>query len=373
MRLISTKQLKPGDQLHDPVYNERGDTLIQRKIPLTVRMIQRLIGMGISFVYVEDPATEDVVMVHPISKQTRRRAVQQIRTTFNGFEEEKLKKSFHLDEAVSDFTNIVRDILSDLHKNKDAINLLSEVIGYDSYIFSHSVNVTIYSLALGLEMKMPQRRLEEIGLGAILHDIGKMYVPHQVLNKPGKLDEQEFQTIKEHTTNGFQLLRSIPAIPLVAAHCAYQHHERLDGSGYPRGISSEDIHQYGKLMAVTDVFDAVTSNRVYRQAMLPHEGMELLYSGAGTLFDSRVVEAFRRTVVLYPNGITIKLSDGTTGVVIRQNKGLTERPVVRILEEAGRKIQHPYEVDLSKELSLMVIECHTQMKEDESAASLNTL
>ncbi len=368
MRLKSTKQLNPGDLLHEPVYNERGDILIQRGIPLTGRMIQRLAGMGISYVYVEDPHTEDVVLVHPISKQTRRKAVQQIRSTFNDLEEKTLKKSFHLDEAVSDFTNIVRDILNDLHKNRDAINLLSEVIGYDSYIFNHSVNVTIYSLALGMEMKLPQRRLEEIGLGAMLHDIGKLYVPIDVLKKPGKLDEHEFQAIKEHTTNGFQLLRNIPNIPLVAAHCAYQHHERLDGSGYPRGISSKDIHEYGKLLAVADVFDAVTSDRVYRQAMLPHEGMELLYSGAGILFDARIVEAFRRAVVLYPNGITIKLSDGTTGVVIRQNKGITERPVVRILEKGGNKIQHPYEVDLSRELSLMVIECHTLTKIDGSIA-----
>ena len=118
-----------------------------------------------------------------------------------------------------------------------------------------------------------------IGLGSMLHDIGKIAVSKEILLKPGKLTEEEFQVIKTHTTEGFEMLRNSYSVPLLVAHCAFQHHERLDGSGYPRGIKSKDIHDYAKVIAVADVFDAVTSNRVYRSAMLPHEGLEMLYAG----------------------------------------------------------------------------------------------
>lgn len=144
------------------------------------------------------------------------------------------------------------------------------------------------------------------------------------------------------------------------AHCAYQHHERLNGSGYPRGLIGNDIHTYGKIIAIADVYDAVTSNRVYRKAMLPHEGLEILYGGAISEFEKRFVEAFKRSVAVYPNGLTIELSDGRTGVVIRQNKHICDRPVVRILKEHNEIVNNPYEVDLSKNIQIMIHSCHAE-------------
>ena len=141
---------------------------------------------------------------------------------------------------------------------------------------------------------------------------------------------------------------------LIIAHCAYQHHERLDGSGYPRGIKGEDIHPFAKIIAVADVFDAMTSNRVYRKAMLPHQALEVLYAGSGTLFDANVIEAFRSSVAMYPNGMVVELNDGRKGIVTDQNKGVTDRPVIRIIEEYGQEIQTPYAMDLSTELDKVI-------------------
>lgn len=366
MRLVSTDSLKDGIKLGKPVYNERGQILISDGVPLTGRMIQRLNEMGITYVYVQDPKTDDIQMKDPISETTRMEALDTIETTFHKLNtDSSFGRSFDFDKATKRFTNVVRSILSDLKNNQEAISMLSDVVVHDSYIFKHSLNVTIYSLALGMELNLKEKNLEEIGIGAMLHDVGKMMIPLKVLKKPGRLTDMEFEHIKMHAEHGFELLRNTATIPLTAAHCAFQHHERLDGSGYPRGIKGDEIHMYGKLIAIADVFDAVTSNRVYRNAMLPHDGLELLYSGVDQLFDRKMVDAFSRTVVLYPEGLTVHLSDGRRGVVVRQNKGFSSRPVIRILEEHSRELDSPYELDLSKQLSVMITECDATLSNDQ--------
>lgn len=362
MRLVTTNTLQAGVILGKPVYNENGQVLISNGVPLTDRMIRRLLEMDITYVYIDDPKTKDIESPKTISEKTRKEAIQAIEETFHVMHNEKeLNKAFAFNKIGKKFTSLIRNILRDVKSNKDVITLLSDVYSYDNYIFSHSLNVTIYTLALGLELKLNDKQLEEIGIGAILHDVGKMIVPLEILTKPGRLNDQEFDAIKMHAEDGFKILRKIPNIPLVAAHCAYQHHERLDGSGYPRGLVGNDIHYYSRILAVTDVFDAVTSNRVYRSAMLPHEGLEILYSGAGRQYEQEIIEGFRRAIAIYPAGLTVYLSDRRKGVVVRQNPGLSDRPVIRIIEDNDKEVEQPYEVDLSKELSVVITETDTTL------------
>lgn len=190
-------------------------------------------------------------------------------------------------------------------------------------------------------MTINEKNLEILGLGAILHDVGKMLVPLEILRKPGQLTEKEFEQIRKHADYGFHLIKNVHTVSLLVANCAYQHHERLDGSGYPRGIKGDEIHYFGKIIAVADVFDAVTSNRVYRNAMLPHQGLEVLYAGVGRKFDNTIIEAFRRAVAIYPNGLSVELNDGRKGVVSAQNEGIGDCPMIRILEENGEQIKEP--------------------------------
>ncbi|MFE4705261.1 HD-GYP domain-containing protein [Peribacillus simplex] len=166
-----------------------------------------------------------------------------------------------------------------------------------------------------MELNINDKNLEILGLGAILHDVGKMLVPLETLHKTGKLTEKEFEQIQKHADYGFHLIKNVHTVSLIVANCAYQHHERLDGSGYPCRIKGDEIHYSGKIIAVADVFDAVTSNRVYRKAMLPHRGLEVLNAGVGKKFDNTVIEALRRAVAIYPNGLSVELNDGRQGVV----------------------------------------------------------
>lgn len=361
MRLISVNSLQAGVCLAKPVYNEHGSTLINKGISLTARMIERLDSLGISYVYIEDGRIEHIGVSDSISEKLRREAISFVESSFNRIvNESKQQQSFLLEKSMKGVVSLVRNFIRELKQNANVLNLLTDIYIYDDYVYSHSVNVTMYALALGMELKLSDNDLETLGIGALLHDVGKVSISPDILDKPGKLTVEEFEEIKKHAEYGFELLRKVPTLSLLVAHCAYQHHERLDGSGYPRGLKGSHIHLFGKILAIADVYDAVTSHRVYRKAMLPHEGLEILYAGAGTLFDKQMVESFRKAVAVYPVGLGVVLSDGRKGVVSRQNQEMSDRPHVTILEHLnGEKLQTPYEIDLMKELHIVITECDT--------------
>lgn len=164
--------------------------------------------------------------------------------------------------------------------------------------------------------------------------------------------------MKRHTEYGFEFLRKEPEVSSIIAHCAYQHHEKLDGTGYPRGLKGDEIHLFGRILAVADVFDALTSHRVYRNAMLPHDAIEIIWAGCHTQFDKRVIEAFHASVALYPIGVTVILNTNEAAVVVGNDHNYPQRPLVRVFKDAeGNKLNPYFERDLSKELSVMITEC----------------
>ncbi|MFJ8257804.1 HD-GYP domain-containing protein [Peribacillus asahii] len=358
MRLLATESLNPGVILGKTIFNEQGNILLGEGITLTEKMINRLMVLNIRFVYIVDEQTADIIPSEPISDQLRMDTFKAIESVFTQLQSDnKLKTKIVVEKAAARFTELVRNITAELKNNKELFTLLGDLFTYDNEIFSHSLNVTLYSLALGIELKLDEKQLDLLGIGAIFHDIGKMIVPEDILRKPGKLTESEFEQVKNHSEYGFMLLKDIHTISLHVAHCAYQHHERIDGLGYPRGIKGNEIHQLAKIISVADVFDAVTSHRVYRKAMLPSEGVEVLYAGAGSQFEVGIIEAFRRAVAIYPNGLTVQLNDGRKGVISGQNIRLGDRPIVRILEEFNHTLNQTYELNLKNYPQLMIVQC----------------
>lgn len=362
MRLVSTRSVTAGSKLAKPIYNDNGQVLLCRGAELTDRVLDRLHQLGFSFIYIHDERTNDIEVESVVREETKRKAVKTIKVEFQAIAKElKLKKTFNSEHLSKNFSKVIQAILSDIKQNKNALAILSDMFVYDSYIFTHSLNVTVYTLGLAVELGFNEKQLMDIGMGALLHDVGKMAIPVEVLNKPGRLNDEEFQIIQSHAKAGFDMLRNVPNLSLLSAHCAYQHHERLDGTGYPQGLKEKQIHYYAKMIAIADVFDAVTSNRIYRKPMLPHEGLELLYSGVGKQFDQALVEAFRRTIAVYPAGLKVKLSDGRVAIVVKQNKQLSTHPVVRIIEEHDREISPSYDIDLTEQLNVTIVETETTL------------
>ncbi|MGM0845836.1 MAG: HD-GYP domain-containing protein [Bacillota bacterium] len=351
MRFISAKTLKPGMVMASTVYNVNGQPLIKSGVSVTDRMIQRLVQLNIQYVYIEDGLSAGIEASDSIPAKVRHDAVSKIDSTFSHLEKNSVSNNLvALEQSAANFKEVIDTILNEIKGSNDLLTLLTDVFTYDSYVFHHSFNVTLYTLAIGIELGMPPKQLDMLGLGAIMHDIGKMKVPEDILMKPDKLTYDEFNEVQKHSEYGFNILRQLHNVSLLVAHCAFQHHERLDGSGYPRGLKGDEIHPFAKILAVADVFDALTSNRVYRGAMLPHEALEILYAGSGTLFDTNVIQAFRNSVAIYPNGMVVVLNDGRRGIVEKQNKGLTDRPILRIIAEQGEELTQPYSLDLAKNL-----------------------
>ena len=357
MRLVRTDSIKIGSVLGQTIYNEKGIPLIRQGIRLTKAMINRLHSLEIGFVYIDDDLTDGIVVEPTIPNELKVEAISEIKSLFNKISMADLSnRSYILTEENDKLTNIIKDIINELNYKDDTLSMLADMFVADTYTFQHSLNVALYSITLGKKLNFNQRQLNELALGAVLHDIGKVFIDDKILQKPGQLTDKEFKIMQAHTELGFNFLRENTDLPSIIAHCAYQHHERLDGSGYPRQLKGEDIHLYAQIIGIADVFDAVTSDRIYRNALLPHQGLEILYADAVYKFDRRLVELFKRSIVVYPNGMTVKLNDNRLGIVAKQNKSICDRPVIRIIKEEDEDVT-PYNLDLSKEHNLMIEEC----------------
>jgi len=360
MRLISVNQCQPGEKLAKTIFTSKGTVLIGAGVTLTQKMLDRLKELNFTSIYIEDKQTDDLVVADVLSEETRREAMATITSVFQAFYSEpgRWRQLFVHQDVGKKFRQVMISVIDELKQNRSALNLLGIVCSVDHYIFSHSFHVALYTTSLGMKLGLSDRELIEVGMGAMLHDVGMMAIPPDLLLKPGALTAEEYELVKKHTEIGFELLRRQEEISLLTAHCAYQHHERCDGSGYPRQLTEEEIHPYAKILAVCDVFDALTTNRSYRPAVLPHLAMEVLFAGADKLFVKEIVEAFYGTIALYPIGLTVRLTTGEEGVVVDYNRGAPSRPIVRILKNpAGEAVSAPYEIDLSKHLDVMIAAC----------------
>jgi putative nucleotidyltransferase with HDIG domain len=363
MRVVEASTLVPGTILGIPVYTEHGKMIVNANIPLTEEMIKRIHKLAVPFVLVHAQLSERLMEKTVISDEHRIEITQKIEDAFvKLISEDFYLRWLSLEKNASRLKEIIKSLQNELWQQKDVLSLLTDVLLCDEYIFTHSLNVAMYSLGIGMKLDLSKIQLNLLGLGALLHDVGKMVIPKKILNKRDRLTEDEYAFIKQHTIAGYDILRQVPSIHPIVADCALQHHERINGSGYPKGLVGEEMHLFSKIIGIADFFDAVTSSRVYRQAMLPHEGLTLLISGSDKLFDAKLISIFSDLLTIYPTGLHVKLSDGRRGIVFRQNDASTDRPVVRIIEENGRKLSFPYEVNLYIELKLEIIECNQIIK-----------
>jgi len=360
MLLLPLPLCRPGMRLGKPIYSDDGIVLLNEKMELTESILRRLEHYRIQNLYIEDSRTDDLSPKDVVSPETRARATMEVRNEFRKMMDDSLKKRAVTGprQLARAFRSVIDSIIDEISANRDTMTMLVNIDAADHYLFRHSVNVCIYATILGQAHGYSRDELYTLSLGALLHDIGKTQLPQDVLLKPSKLTPEEYKIIQTHSTLGFKMLKDEPNVPLLSAHIALQHHERINGTGYPRAIAGDEIHDYAKWVGLVDSYDAMTTTRVYRNAMLPHEAMEILYTGAGTLYDLEKVEVFRDKIAIYPIGMLVRLNSGEIGVVVDVNSLFPQRPVVRILYDADRRPIAPYETDLSKSLTTYVMEAN---------------
>jgi putative nucleotidyltransferase with HDIG domain len=313
MRIISIEDAQPGMVLAKPIYHlDDGKMLLRENIVLKDNYINRLKELQYTHLYIREQgdSEEDLRVLEPIRQETKVKASVILKETFSAYEQNP--NYIHVENLQS----IVSEMIEQIFSNRDVIYNMIDIRTHDNYTFSHSVNVCALSLIVGSWMGLNHTDLEVLGIGALLHDIGKIFISHDILNKPSLLEPHEYEIIKSHTNKGYELLKEKVCISFISAHIAYQHHERLDGSGYPRGLAGNKIHRFAKIVAVADVYDAMTAQRVYREAVSSHNVLSEIKMEADKKFERSVVEAFERVVAPYPIGSLLLLNNGETVLVL---------------------------------------------------------
>ena len=241
---------------------------------------------------------------------------------------------------------LVERIVDSIFRQQDAMLPLARLKDHDEYTFQHSVSVCTLMTSFARTLKLPRDIIHEIAVGALLHDVGKAKVPDDILNKPAKLTDAEFVKMKSHVVQSKIILQGTPGISQIALDVAAQHHERFDGTGYPNKLKGDEISLYGQMGAIVDVYDAITSNRVYHKGMAPTEALRKLLEWSKFHFNPTLVQAFIRAVGIYPTGSLVRLESRRLAVVQAQNPENLMQPVVKVIFHTRGYYLTPETVDL---------------------------
>lgn len=350
-------QAKIGSKLAKDVYTISGKLLVKKGSTYREPFIEHFREHGVHEIFIEpegdvadveatfDPVemsrvVPDIKLV--IEDKTRHHAYNQIKKTLSSISAVSNANIYKL-------KMVVEEIIEEMFKNKDFVLTLSQMRSVDDYTYQHSVNVGVLSILIGVDLGLDKDTLKQLGIGAILHDIGKIMISDDIIKKPAKLTTIEYQEVKKHTDYGYELLKRTN-VSEEAAQIALFHHEKYDGSGYNKGLASTSIPLFARIVAVADVYDAMSNDRVYKKKV-PHDQVFREISHLGNQhFDSKIMETFVRRLCIYPNGCGVILSSGERGMVIGQNGIFPESPQVRIFTPKSGNIKSLYyDIDLSKD------------------------
>lgn len=349
MRKVDIDSIPVGVKLARTIFSSDGGVLLSHGVELRPNFVVQLKNRGITEVYLEDKISSGIEVHDVVKEETRSEAVFLVKKLMTGF-------NFSNTIDVEDVKALVSKIVNELLLSDDILYNLTEIKTVDDYTFEHSVNVCILSLITGIGLGFDVGMLRELGIGAILHDIGKLCIPSEILKKPSELTVDEFEEIKKHTVLGYELLKKSGKLNLISSHIAYGHHERYDGSGYPLQLKKDSIQVYARIVAVADVYDALTSDRVYRKKLRPNEVYEYITSLGVHHFDPEVVDSFVRYVTIYPVGTGVLLNTKERAIVVQANRQMPTRPLIRIVyDEMMKRKAVPREIDLSVTPDIFIV------------------
>ena len=344
MRKVRVDLRLAGQYLAKTVYElNTTRALIRSGTRLSESFLHGLMRHGINEIWVADEMMNDLEIRETVRFETQEIAKTALQNVLANVRKSGATHSEHATALVDVAHRLVDDIL----RNDHVLHNIERIRSWDSYTFEHSIQVAIIAIIIGRELYLTQEQLQRLGIGAMLHDIGKVLIPQEILNKQGSLTDDEFDVMKTHTTLGWNFVHErFSVIMPTSSIVIIQHHERLDGSGYPQGLQDPQIHSLSKIVAVADVFDAMRANRIYRKRRMPKEVLTALTRDAGSKLDARMVKALLSRVALISQGEIVRLSNGLLAYVTEPSMDAPLEPQVRVVADEDDTPVRRYEWNL---------------------------
>ncbi|ADL54012.1 HD-GYP domain-containing protein [Clostridium cellulovorans] len=347
MKLVFLSNLIGNEILAKDIHDPQGATLLKAGTKITKTYISTLKGLGTFFIYVEDngsqEAKEDLKL-----KGIKDSVLETLPKTFDNI---SVRDFTATKQAVESIDNITEYIYHEGTLNTN----LYELKTYDNYTYIHGIDTAMMAIFLGTKLRFDKDTLIELGLSALLHNIGNLKISHDILYKQSKLSTDEFDEIKKHTKYSREILESAGCFSNRIIAGAAHHHEKFDGTGYPYGLTGSYISLFGRIISLCSTFTAVSSDRPYRKRFEPNDAYELILSRSGTHFDPRLVQLFKSTFSIYPLGSMVQLSNGDQGYVVRQNPNFPDKPVVSIVRlDQGNKTVSSHEINLAQTINVVI-------------------
>jgi len=353
MRSINLDEIQPGMYLSRPLISSDGTVLLHEGIEMKDRYIQYLRKQGFTSLFIGEPEDEDATEIEEefYDPKQRKEAVDAAREVVNHF---RVGKGIQLDRVKS----IVSNMINQLAQNPEKMMHLLDLRRKEKYIFSHAVNTCILSVMTGLAMGYDAEKLDELGLAAMLHDVGKIkFARRLALQFPDYLSGSERKEYKQHPNYSLEILQENSDLPAGVVNACYQHHERWNGSGYPLGLKGDAISEYAQIISIADVYDRLISGMPHRRATPVYYAVAILNKAAGEYFSPAIVEKFNQNVAMYPIGKTVRLNNHQIGVILGVGIKSKTTPVVRITSSHNSNdINQLLELDLKKNPECFIVD-----------------
>ena len=314
MRFMLVESLEAGMKLGRDIIFGKEAFMLHKGMPLTETYIKRLKNGGYYGVYVSDTFSEDVKYEESIDQRLFLKGVAAVEA-----------------EDIGSIMNVATQIISEI-TSKEKVGLdLYDLRAFDEYTFYHSVNVAIYSVVVGKRLKLSEEELNTLALAALTHDLGKKKIPEGILNKPGRLTDEEFEEIKKHPKYAYEFLYNKPGISSNIRQTVMCHHENENGSGYPYGKSGDEIPYLARIIHAVDVYDALTSKRSYKEPYAPADAFEYLIGGKNILFNEKIVDTMLQVIPMYMPGTEVLLSNDERALVVEHSAD-AKRPIIKLFD-----------------------------------------
>ncbi len=376
IKKIESSQLKPGMYIHDVDAQWTEGPFFGKGVKISnVETVEQIVKLGIPEVYIDTDKGLDIdgnfqteageredrkepvqradiqyASILPVSvgeeimqaKKVQHQAMETVKNTMDDIRSGRQIEKENVEDTVD-------DIIVSVLRNQGALSSLGRLRKTNEYFYKHSISVCVMMVSFGRYLEYEPQVLREVAVGALLHDVGTLKVSPHILNKTSKLNEEEYNEIKKHVEYSREILEQTEGISGKSIMTACEHHERIDGSGYPKGLKGDEISPVGQAIAIVDTYDALSTKRCYRRKIPPTQALHMIYEMSDTHFNRDLVQKFIRCIGIYPIGSLVRLESGLIGVVVKHSEDNLLQPVIRVIYDTKRDryMIVPFDIDLA--------------------------